>query len=37
MTAKVETKHPVQIMDGLYQFRVPIPNNPLGWVLPYLI
>jgi glyoxylase-like metal-dependent hydrolase (beta-lactamase superfamily II) len=29
--------YPVQIMDGLYQLRVPIPNNPLGWVLPYLI
>jgi glyoxylase-like metal-dependent hydrolase (beta-lactamase superfamily II) len=37
MTAEVETKYPVQIMDGLYQLRVPIPNNPLGWVLPYLI
>lgn len=37
MTAEVETKYPVQIMDGLLQLRVPIPNNPLGWVLPYLI
>jgi glyoxylase-like metal-dependent hydrolase (beta-lactamase superfamily II) len=37
MTAAVETTYPVQIMDGLYQLRVPIPNNPLGWVLPYLI
>ncbi|MHB8683918.1 MAG: MBL fold metallo-hydrolase [Dehalococcoidia bacterium] len=37
MTAPVETKHPVQIMDGLLQLKVPIPNNPLGWVLPYLI
>ena len=37
MTAHVETKWPVQIMDGLLQLRVPIPNNPLGWVLPYLI
>ncbi len=37
MTTEVETTHPVQIMDGLYQLRVPIPNNPLGWVLPYLI
>ena len=40
MTTKpsdVETKYPVQVMDGLLQLRVPIPNNPLGWVLPYLI
>lgn len=38
MTTNVETtKYPLQIMDGLYQLRVPIPNNPLGWVLPYLI
>ena len=37
MTAEVDTKHPVQIMDGLLQLKVPIPNNPLGWVLPYLI
>ena len=37
MTVYVETKYPLQIMDGLYQLRVPIPNNPLGWVLPYLI
>jgi glyoxylase-like metal-dependent hydrolase (beta-lactamase superfamily II) len=33
----VETQHPIQIVDGLYQLKVPIPNNPLGWVLPYLI
>lgn len=33
----VETEHPLQIMDGLLQLKVPIPNNPLGWVLPYLI
>ena len=37
MTTGVDTKHPVQIMDGLLQLKVPIPNNPLGWVLPYLI
>jgi glyoxylase-like metal-dependent hydrolase (beta-lactamase superfamily II) len=37
MTTPVETKHPVQIMDGILQLKVPIPNNPLGWVLPYLI
>src|SRR4029078_2874967 len=38
MTTDVETaKYRAQIMDGLYQLRVPIPNNPLGWVLPYLI
>jgi glyoxylase-like metal-dependent hydrolase (beta-lactamase superfamily II) len=37
MTTEVETKYPLQVMDGLYQLRVPIPNNPLGWVLPYLI
>ena len=37
MTADVEKTYPHQIMDGLYQLRVPIPNNPLGWVLPYLI
>jgi len=37
MTSEVETKYPVQIMDGLLQLKVPIPNNPLGWVLPYLI
>jgi hypothetical protein len=37
MTSGVETKHPLQIMDGLLQLKVPIPNNPLGWVLPYLI
>ena len=37
MTSDVETKYPVQVMDGLLQLKVPIPNNPLGWVLPYLI
>ncbi|MEX2245814.1 MAG: MBL fold metallo-hydrolase [Dehalococcoidia bacterium] len=37
MTTPTETRHPVQIMDGLLQLKVPIPNNPLGWVLPYLI
>jgi glyoxylase-like metal-dependent hydrolase (beta-lactamase superfamily II) len=37
MTSDVSTKHPVQIADGLLQLKVPIPNNPLGWVLPYLI
>ncbi len=34
MTAEVETKYPVQLMDGLLQLRVPIPKNPLGRVLP---
>ena len=28
---------PTEILSGLYQLRVPIPDNPLGWVLPYLI
>ena len=28
---------PTEIISGLYQLKVPIPNNPLGWVLPYLI
>ena len=28
---------PTEVLSGLYQLRVPIPNNPLGWVLPYLI
>lgn len=38
MTTPAETKTwPAPIMDGLLQLRVPIPNNPLGWVLPYLI
>lgn len=37
MTSDVETRHPVLVMDGLLQLKVPIPNNPLGWVLPYLI
>lgn len=26
-----------EVLSGLYQLKVPIPNNPLGWVLPYLI
>lgn len=26
-----------EVLPGLYQLKVPIPNNPLGWVLPYLI
>jgi glyoxylase-like metal-dependent hydrolase (beta-lactamase superfamily II) len=26
-----------ELLPGLYQFKVPIPNSPLGWVLPYLI
>jgi glyoxylase-like metal-dependent hydrolase (beta-lactamase superfamily II) len=26
-----------EIISGLFQLKVPIPNNPLGWVLPYLI
>jgi glyoxylase-like metal-dependent hydrolase (beta-lactamase superfamily II) len=28
---------PIEVLPGLYQLKVPIPNNPLGWVLPYLI
>lgn len=28
---------PKEVLPGLYQLKVPIPNNPLGWVLPYLI
>src|SRR3989304_4597341 len=28
---------PTEVLPGLYQRRVPIPDNPLGWVLPYLI
>ena len=28
---------PTEVIPGLYQLKVPIPNNPLGWVLPYLI
>ncbi|HXF50057.1 MAG TPA: MBL fold metallo-hydrolase [Dehalococcoidia bacterium] len=28
---------PAEIVPGIYQLKVPIPNNPLGWVLPYLI
>ena len=26
-----------EILSGLYQLKVPIPNNPIGYVLPYLI
>jgi glyoxylase-like metal-dependent hydrolase (beta-lactamase superfamily II) len=26
-----------QILPGIHQLQVPIPNNPLGYVLPYLI
>ncbi len=26
-----------EIIHGIYQLQVPIPNNPLGYVLPYLI
>ncbi len=26
-----------EVLPGIFQFKVPIPNNPLGWVLPYLI
>ena len=26
-----------EVLPGLFQFKVPIPNNPLGWVLPYLV
>ena len=26
-----------EIVPGIYQLKVPIPDNPLGWVLPYLI
>ncbi len=25
-----------EILPGLYQLKVPIPNNPIGYVLPYL-
>ena len=28
---------PTEVLSGLYQLKVPIPDNPLGWVLPYLI
>lgn len=28
---------PEEVRSGLFQLKVPIPNNPLGWVLPYLI
>lgn len=26
-----------EVISGLYQLKVPIPNNPVGFVLPYLI
>jgi glyoxylase-like metal-dependent hydrolase (beta-lactamase superfamily II) len=26
-----------EVIAGLYQLKVPIPNNPIGYVLPYLI
>lgn len=26
-----------EVMPGIHQLKVPIPNNPLGYVLPYLI
>jgi glyoxylase-like metal-dependent hydrolase (beta-lactamase superfamily II) len=26
-----------EVTGGLYQLKVPIPNNPIGYVLPYLI
>ena len=26
-----------KVVDGIYQLQVPIPNNPLGYVLPYLL
>jgi len=28
---------PKEVLSGLYQLKVPIPNNPIGYVLPYLI
>jgi len=28
---------PAEVLSGLYQLKVPIPDNPLGWVLPYLV
>ena len=28
---------PTEVISGLFQLKVPIPNNPLGYVLPYLI
>ncbi len=28
---------PEEVRPGLFQLKVPIPNNPLEWVLPYLI
>ena len=27
----------MEVMTGLHQLKVPIPNNPLGYVMPYLI
>lgn len=33
MVAEKEYK---EILPGLFQLKVPIPNNPLGYVLPYL-
>ncbi len=26
-----------EVLSGLYQLKVPIPNNPIGYVLPYLV
>ncbi len=26
-----------EVIPGLYQLKVPIPNNPIGYVLPYLV
>jgi len=26
-----------EVLSGMYQLKVPIPNNPIGFVLPYLI
>ncbi len=28
---------PTEVIPGIFQLKVPIPNSPLGWVLPYLI
>ena len=28
---------PTEVAPGIYQLKVPIPDNPLGWVLPYLV
>src|SRR5438067_11798974 len=27
---------PIQVIPGLFQLKVPIPNNPVRYVLPYL-